>query len=67
MCRLCLTLSCVSTSYHVNLSVGVAHVANNRAVFHPVQLVSGHHVFVPCRGDAIIPLHSQVYRKGMRK
>lgn len=49
VCRLHLTLSTVSTSYHIDLSVGVAHVANNGAVFHPVQLVSGHHILVPYR------------------
>lgn len=35
-------------SYHVDLSVGVAHVANDGAVLHAIQLVSGHHVLVPC-------------------
>lgn len=36
-----------AAAYHVDLRVRVAHVAHNGAVFHPVQLVSGHHVLVP--------------------
>lgn len=31
----------------------MAHVAHNAAVFHPVQLVSGHHVLVPCKETKI--------------
>lgn len=35
--------------YHIDLSVGVTHVADDGPVLHAVQLVSGHHVFVPYR------------------
>lgn len=44
VCRMDLT-----PVYHINLSIGVAHVADNSAIFHSVQLVSGHHVLVPYR------------------
>ena len=39
---------------HVNLSVAVAHVADNAAVLHLVHVVTGHHVLVPsCRDHYI--------------
>lgn len=38
----------VCTGYHIDLRVGVTHVANDGAVLHAIQLVSGHHVLVPC-------------------
>lgn len=42
-----------AAAYHVDLRVWVAHVAHNGAVLHPVQLVSGHHVLVPCKETTI--------------
>lgn len=32
--------------YHINLGVGVAHVAHNTTVLHTVHVLSNHHVFV---------------------
>lgn len=40
------TLNRVHHSYHVDLCVGMAHVANNAAVLHAVQVFSGYHIFV---------------------
>lgn len=45
----CLTWTHYYLVHHVDLCVGVSHVADHRTVFHPVQLVSGHHIFIPCR------------------
>lgn len=36
-------------THHIDLSVGVAHVAHDAAVLHPIQMFSGHHVLVSCR------------------
>ena len=38
-----------SIAHHVNLRIGVAHVADYTAVLHSVQLLSGHHIFIPCK------------------
>lgn len=35
--------------HHINLSIGVTHVADNGAVLHTVQLVPGHHILIPYR------------------
>lgn len=43
----CLCTVLLTLSYHINLSVGVAHVADNGAIFHSVQLVSSYHILVP--------------------
>lgn len=32
--------------YHINLSVGVTHVAHDTTVLHTVHVLSNHHVFV---------------------
>lgn len=34
------------TPYHIDLGVGVAHIADNAAVFHSVELLSGDHILV---------------------
>lgn len=38
-------------SYQLYLSAGVAHVADDAAVLHFVQMFSFNHVFVACRTD----------------
>ena len=39
---------------NVNLSVAVAHVADNAAILHLVHVVAGHHVLVPSCCDHYI-------------
>lgn len=34
------------THYHINLSIGVSHIADNAAILHSVQLLSGNDVLV---------------------
>lgn len=36
-------------THHIDLRVGMAHVAHDAAVLHPIQVFSGHHVLVSCR------------------
>lgn len=36
-------------THHINLSVGMAHVTDNTAVLHSIQVLPGHNIFVPCR------------------
>lgn len=36
------------THYHIDLSVGVSHVADDAAILHSVQLFSGDNVLVAC-------------------
>lgn len=38
-----------ASAHHIDLGVGVAHVAHDAAVLHPVQVLPGHHILVPCR------------------
>lgn len=35
-------------THHVDLGVGVPHVADDAAVLHAVQVLPGHHVLVAC-------------------
>lgn len=37
----------VLTTYNINLSVGVSHVANDAATFHFIHVLPGHYIFVP--------------------
>lgn len=55
-----------AAAYHVDLRVWVAHVAHNAAVFHPVQLVSGHHVLVPCKETKINHLLLKIYWEAIK-
>lgn len=41
---MCYSYRC--THYHIDLSIGVPHVADNAAVFHSVELLSGNNVLV---------------------
>jgi len=36
-------------AHHVDLGVGVPHVADDAAVLHPIQVFPGHHVLVACQ------------------
>lgn len=42
----------VACSYHIYLSVGVPHVADDAAVLHPIQVLLPHHISVACRVTA---------------
>lgn len=42
------TLRLKQFPHHINLSVGVAHVADNTAVLHAVHVLSYNHVFIAC-------------------
>lgn len=44
-----LVIHTVFTHYHINLSVGVAHVAHNAAILHSVQLLPGDNVLIACK------------------
>lgn len=61
--RLCVA----AAAYHVDLRVWVAHVTHDGAVFHPVQLVSGHHVLVPCTETTISHLPSKIHGEAIER
>lgn len=46
-------------THHIDFRVGVAHVAHNAAVFHPIQVFSGHNVLVSCDRAQMNPRQGQ--------
>ena len=45
-------------AHHVDLGVGVPHVADDATVLHPIQVFPGHHVLVACQtAKSVINTH----------
>lgn len=38
----------ICTHYHIDLSIGVSHIADNAAILHSVELFSSDNVLVAC-------------------